>query len=195
MSAESIQQTVISGVPANNDLARPLQVANADTIDIAAIGRYTLGVSVYSTFSWLFDYPLFGSVIWYFGPLKGGIIMLVLSLVVDLCSIRLYDWSKKDWLALEFIRSHRLYSGGNVARRLVHWILTKTPVPIQVIFLSLKFNAFIVTALLREQQSSFNGLTRKDREIFALSFISAQLYWSLCISAGVQGVSWLVSVP
>jgi hypothetical protein len=195
MSAESIRLAGSEKDPANDDSQMHVQVANSDGIAIGDIGRYTLGVSAYSAFAWLFDYPLFGSVIWYFGPVRGGIIMLVLTLMVDLGSIRLYDWSKKDWLALEFIRSHRLYSGQNFLRRCVRWILTKTPVPMQVVFLSLKFNAFIVTALLREQRSSFNGLSRKDWGIFALSFISAQIYWSFCISAGVLGISWLASVP
>jgi hypothetical protein len=60
-------------------------------------------------------------------------------------------------------------------------------------FLSLHFNAFIVTALLRERSSSFNGLTKRDWWIFGLSFLTAQVYWTLVIYGGVQGIAALLS--
>jgi len=193
MSARILNDGHLDRVAVNGDSALGLQPANSDALDLRDIGRFTVGFSAYSFFAFLFDYPLFGAVIWYFGAIKGSLVMLTLTLAVDLCSIRLYDWAKKDWLALEFIRSHRIYSGQNIIRRAVRWILTRTPLVVQVVFLSLKFNAFIVTALLREQRSSFNGLSRRDWGIFALSFLTAQLYWSICIAAGVEGLSWVAA--
>ena len=166
--------------------------ANTDSVSIESLATYTVGFSAYSVFAWLFDYPLFGGVMWYFGAVWGSLIMLALTFAVDIGSIRLYDWSKRDWLALEFIRSHRDYSGRNIFRRAARFVLTKTPVWIQVLCLSVKFNAFIITTLLREEGSSHNGLSRRDWGIFAVSFIAAQVYWSLCIYGGIQGVTFLL---
>jgi len=166
--------------------------ANTDAVSLESLATYTVGFSAYSVFAWLFDYPLFGGVMWYFGALWGSLIMLALTLAVDIGSIRLYDWSKRDWLALEFIRSHRDYVGRNPLRRATRFVLTKTPLWIQVLCLSLKFNAFIITALLREEASSYNGLSRRDWGIFTLSFVAAQLYWSLCIYGGIQGLTLLL---
>lgn len=173
------------------DIASPAS-ANTDAVSFESLATYTVGFSAYSVFAWLFDYPLFGGVMWYFGALWGSLIMLALTLVVDIGSIRLYDWSKRDWLALEFIRSHREYRGRNPLRRATRFVLTKTPVWIQVLCLSVKFNAFIITTLLREDSSSYNGLSRRDWGIFTLSFVAAQLYWSLCIYGGIQGIALLV---
>jgi hypothetical protein len=175
--------------PANAiDIASSVS-ANTDLVSLESLATYTVGFSAYSVFAWLFDYPLFGGVMWYFGPLWGSLIMLGLTFAVDIGSIRLYDWSQRDWLALEFIRSHRAYAGRNPLRRVTRYLLTKTPVWIQVLCLSVKFNAFIITTLLREEVSSYNGLSRRDWGIFALSFVAAQLYWSLCIYGGIKGIA------
>jgi hypothetical protein len=193
MPSSVIDRPKFESAAANHDSFIGASAANDDVIDLGRLGRVAVGLSTYSTLTFLFDYPLFGAVIFYFGALKGSLIMMALSLFVDLCSIRIYDWSKKDWLALEFIRSHRRYAGKNLIRRMLRWILTGTPTVVQVIFLSLKFNAFIVTALLRDPSSSFKGLSGHDRGVFALSFITSQLCWSACIAAGVEGISWVVS--
>lgn len=179
-------------VAANADIAR-VEASNSDEITLAHLKTFTVGFSSYWVFAWLFDYPLFGGVVWYFGAVWGGAIMLVLTLLVDVGSIRFYDWSKRDWLALEFIRSHKTYAGRNPLRRLARLVLTRTPTVVQVMFLSLHFNAFIVTALLRERSSSFNGLTKRDWWIFGLSFLTAQIYWTLVIYGGVQGITAALS--
>jgi hypothetical protein len=168
-------------------------VANSDVLTLRDVKTFAVGFSSYWVFAWLFDYPLFGAVVWQFGPIWGGLIMLVLTLLVDIGSIRFYDWSKRDWLAVEFIRSHKGYAGRNPVRRLVKFVLTKTPKVLQVMLLSLRFNAFIVTTLLRDPASSFNGLSRSDWGIFALSFVTAQLYWTLVIYGGIQGLELLFS--
>lgn len=150
------------------------------------------GFSFYSLFSWLYDYPFCTFVIWKFGYLKGTVIFTLLSIVVDIISIKLYDWSETDWLAIEYLKSVKSYSGENKLKKLIKYIFTSTPVWVQVVVLSPKFNAFIITALLREGSYQFNGLSKRDWCIFWGSFLTTQLYWLIIISLGVYSAETLM---
>ena len=73
----------------------PLTVKPARVAELA-IGFLGNWVMVYS-----FDFFLYPFVIWKLGLLLGGIVMSILSLLVCLLTIWLYDWSKRDWLGIE----------------------------------------------------------------------------------------------
>jgi hypothetical protein len=120
--------------------------------------------------------------------------MTLLTIPVDLYSIKLYDWSKTDWFALEYLKTTKGYSGRNPFKRLIGGILRHTPVPVQILVLSPKFNAFIITTLLRQNAYAYDGLSRRDWMVFVFSFITTQLYWILAVSAGVFGIQWLADL-
>lgn len=193
MQAEAFKDGLSSVAPASARQVTTGVVANSDVLTLRDVKTFAVGFSSYTLFTWLFDYPLYGAAIWHLGALWGGLIMVALSLLVDIGSIRFYDWSKRDWLAVEFIRSHTIYLGNNPLRRFVKFVLTKTPKVLQVMLLSLRFNAFIVTTLLRDSSSSFNGLSRADWGIFALSFLTGHVYWIMVIYGGIQGFEFLFS--
>jgi hypothetical protein len=60
--------------------------------------------------------------------------------------------------------------------------------------LSVKFNAFITTALLRHGAFEFNGLSRRDWGIFWLSFVATQVYWIMIIALGVEGLKGVLEL-
>lgn len=153
--------------------------------------QWLVGFSSYTIFAWLYDFPLYALVIWHLGPLWGGLAMTALTIPVDLYCLRLYDWSQKDWLAIEFIKSQKGYRGTNIFRLFARFVLTRTPIPVQILLLSVKFNAFIITALLREGDHQFNGLSSRDWRIFWFSFLTSQLYWIAVVATGIEGVQFL----
>lgn len=161
------------------------------------ISRLATGFAGYSTFTWLFDYPLFTWVIWYFGMVTGGIIMIALSFAVDYYTLKFYDWSRTDWLALEYLKSHKSYEGSSRPKRLLKFLFTKTPVWVQVVLLSLKFNSFVVTVLLRSGSYNYDGLSSRDWRIFWLSFLVSQIYWIIIIGLGIEitesSIGWFLS--
>lgn len=123
--------------------------------------------------------------------------MIALSFIVDYYTLRFYDWTKTDWLALEYLKSLRSYEGNSASKKLLRCIFTKTPTWIQVVLLSLKFNSFVVTVLLRHGAYNYNGLSKRDWGNFWLSFLVSQIYWILVIGAGIEitesSISWLFS--
>lgn len=159
---------------------------------VAQPANWLIGFSSYTVFAWLYDFPLYAFVMWHLGPVLGGLVMTLLTIPVDLYCFRLYDWSEQDWLAIEYIKKQKNYEGNNFLRRFVKFVLTRTPIPFQILILSGKFNAFIITALLREGAYQFNGLTRRDWKIFWFSFLTTQLYWIVVVAAGVESFQWLL---
>ena len=91
-----------------------------------------------------FDYLLYPFVMWKFGILNGGLVMTVVSCLLCYGSIRLYDWTKTDWLAIETIKATvngmREFHGHSGPREFIASMLKKTDT-IVFFFLSMKFDA------------------------------------------------------
>lgn len=156
--------------------------------------RVLTGTALYSVFSWIYDFPVYSWVIWKLGPLYGGLSMALLSVPLDLFTLKFYDWSQQDWFAIEYLKSIKNYEGSNIVKKFLRWVLTSTPTPVQVFFLSFKFNSFVVTVLLRDGAYSYAPLTRRDWKIFWGSFLVGQAYWIVTISTGVEAGEWLYSL-
>lgn len=130
-----------------------------------------------------FDYALYPFVIYRLGIIKGGVVMLLLSYLACLLIIRLYDWSRRDWLGIETIKNLRGYAGDKRIGRLTSWVLQKSEAAIFV-FLSIKFDAFITMIYFR--QGAFNGMTTRDWRIFNGSLLFSNAYWTLACYLGVS---------
>ncbi len=102
--------------------------------------------------------------------------------------MKFYDWSKRDWLGIEAIKSLKDYSGASRSGRFMAWLLRQSDL-IACILLSIKFDPFIVTAYLR--QGAFGGMTRRDWRIFLLSWLIANAWWSVVCFTGLSAVQWL----
>lgn len=150
------------------------------------INKLTLwgaGISSYYFLTWIYDYIVVSFCLIYFGLLKGMIIVVVLSMIIDLATIKFYDWLKKDWLALESIKELEQRKG--IIGRLFNFVRGKG-VFLTIIILSLTSNAFVVTAYLRKGVSRYNGLSKRDWVIFISSSLIINLYWVFVIGGGLE---------
>lgn len=162
------------------------EIAQAPEIAVTRLTQVMTGLCSYSLFNWLYDYFFYTFVLWKFGILLGGIIIVSLSFVLDFSTLKLYDWSKSDWLALEYIKSLKQYKGKNIFKRFLSFIFNSTPLVVQLAVLSTKFNAFVVTTLLREGAYEYQGLSRRDYAIFILSNLIGHLYWIAILGLGIE---------
>jgi len=151
-------------------------------VSLRRLRELGIGHSVNWVMSEGFDYLLYPAVIWKLGPLLGGAIMSVASLLVCLGCLCFYDWSKRDWLGIEAIKDlesvqsfrrkqkarARVPSAGGVSAFLL---------------LSLYFDPFITTAYLR--RGRFNGMKRRDWVVFLGSWFISNIGWILVITGGM----------
>ncbi len=155
--------------------------------------QWITGISIYGLFNLLFDVVVYSFVIWQLGIVWGGLIMAIPSFLLDWYSVKFYDEFEKDFLAMEEIKSLRDYEGKNLIKRLTKLILRRTPLFVQFIFFSLKFNPFITTIMMRKSAFEAKGMSRRDCKIFVISFTIGQIYWIFLIAGGVQGIIFFFS--
>jgi MFS family permease len=137
-----------------------------------------------------FDYFLYPSVIWKFGIIKGGIVMTFLSFLICYATIIFYDWAKKDWLGIETLKEVKEYHGKSFFGRLSSWILRKSD-PAVLLFLSIKFDPFITTAYMRKGADLYNGLKKRDWNIFLSSLIIGNVYWTFVSFTGISVIRYV----
>ena len=121
------------------------------------------------------------------GTLRGGVIMGILSGIACIAIIRFYDWSGRDWLGIEAIKSLKSYQGSKLAARLTAWVLRKGD-PVVFLFLSIKFDPFMTMAYMRH--GAFNGMKGRDWKIFAASIVVGNAYWTLACFSGISIIEW-----
>ncbi len=152
------------------------------------IKLWLTGIGSYYALTWLYDYVVVSFLLIYFGLLKGIIIVVILSMVIDFATLKFYDWLKKDWLALETLKD--LEHKNNFFGRLLNFVHNKSTF-VTVIVLSLTSNAFVVTAYMRKGASLYNGLARRDWIIFISSSLLINLYWVFIIGGGIEIIKYV----
>ena len=141
-------------------------------------GILGIGLTTVHITNRLWNYLLYLFVIWQLGVVFGGIIMTILSMDLCLVMLYLYDWTKKDWLGIETIKSVRELSSESWFGRIASWILKKGD-PAALVFLSLMFDTFITTAYMRHGSRKYNGMNRRDWATFLSSGLISYLWWWL----------------
>jgi hypothetical protein len=142
---------------------------------------------------YLFDYVLYPFVIWKLGIILGGFVMMGLSAIACYLSFLFYDWSKKDWLGIETIKSLKNYNGVTKLGRMTSWFMKRSD-PVIMLFLSIKYDAFITTAYMRHGSHQYNGLNKRDWKIFSLSLVISNLYWTLASFMGISLIEYVWSL-
>lgn len=170
------------------------------------ITQILAGHSFLGVFNWLFDNPLYLYVIYRMGPINGGMVMTMLSLVVSLALLLVYERMRVDWLGVSVLETVKergerwigvlyerppregpwkwifgavLRAAAFVPSRLflaVIWALKKGD-GFAFFALSLYTDPFITTAFLRHGR--FDGFRRRDWYVFAGSVVVANGYWVL----------------
>lgn len=138
-------------------------------------------------FDWPFNYVLYPWVIYKFGILDGGGIMACLSLLLCLCTIWFYDWSKRDWLGIEMVKDLKGYAGDNRFGKIASWFLRRGDLP-AFFYLTIQHDPFITMVYLRRE--AFGGMSRRDWTIFMASLLIGNGYWTLACWMGVSLVEW-----
>lgn len=115
--------------------------------------------------------------------------MAGLSFVICLLTLWFYDWSRRDWLGIEAVKSLR-ECGPDAGRfrRLLAWALERGDV-VACVVLSIKWDPFITTAYLR--RGAFNGMSAQDWRIFLLSWFIGNAWWALLCFVGVETLGGL----
>lgn len=137
-----------------------------------------------------FDFVLYPYAMITFGTVQGWVIMTLASLALCLLTLWFYDWSKKDWIGIETIKSLRDSEATSRVGRVTAWMLQKSD-PVVLVFLSIKFDPLITALYMRRGSHKFDGFSRRDWIIFSISMIISNLYWGLIVLAGIDIVQWL----
>lgn len=150
------------------------------------LGELSLGHAVNASFDWVFNYPLYIFMIWFFGPVLGGGIMMLLSFLVCYVWLKWYDHMKRDWLGIEAVKSFKDDSEkkGRWARFIGKLLTCSDPVAVAV--LSIKTDPFMTVAYMRHGANKYNGMTGRDWMIFVSSWFIGNLYWIVVIELGVD---------
>lgn len=153
-----------------------------------------IGLSANHLQEYFFDCLLYPFAIFKLGLLHGGAVMSLVSLVGCLLFLRFYDWSKRDWLGIEAIKSLKDYEGKSRFGRWMAWLLRRGDF-VACVALSVRFDPFITTAYMRH--GAFNGMNWRDWRIFFLSWFISNAWWALFCFAGVETVAglwrWLIA--
>ena len=152
------------------------------------IAELAIGLTANKILSTLaFDYFLYPFIIYKFGILRGGVAMTALSFIACFLTMKFYDWSKRDWLGIEAIKSLKEYKGNKKARHLISRIMKKGDLA-AFLFLSLYYDPFITTAYMRH--GAYNGISKRDWKILTGSLVLSNAYWTLACYMGITLVEW-----
>lgn len=157
------------------------------------IGTIAIGHGFYALLSWLFDNPFYIFMLAIYGPLKGGLIMTVLSLVVSYGFLVFYNWSKIDWLGVNVVENIKKdgfeWTSRLKSKSLVTKIIAFIPVQVfHIVVWSLRKgniaaffalcvfeDPFVATTYLRK--GSFDKLNQRDLGIFFSGVVVSNGYW------------------
>ncbi len=150
------------------------------------IGTVVVGHTAKRIEEYLFDWLLYGAVVYQstalwgvvYGSLASFLIMAPLSALFCWTYIRLYDWAKIDWFGFEALKElHEVETLGWFGR-LFRMVVRLGDVPVFVL-LSLHSDPFMVTVYFRKKENQHTGLTARDWKIFWASVFFSNAYWTL----------------
>lgn len=136
----------------------------------------------------LFDYVLYPFIILEAGLAKGFVIMIFLSFLSCILMIVLYDFLKKDFLAIEYSKQKldSLISNSQegALKMTSIWILKRSRIFLFV-FLSV-YDPFIATMFMREGSHQYNALKARDWQILTLSLFIGNGIWAVTVFSGLS---------
>lgn len=151
----------------------------------ARLAQWLVGFLTHKLFDEAFDFVLYPFVIFSLGLLWGGLVMTLLSLLDCYLLLKLYDWLKRDWFGIEFVKGLQIYKGQSRWRKVLAWLLNRSDA-VAFIVLSLRFDPFITTAYLRH--GIYSGMTGRDWRIFLGSGLVSNLAWMLVCCGGLRAL-------
>ena len=154
------------------------------------LGILGIGLSANWLMVWIFDFVIYPFVIYIYGILWGGLVMMALSFVVCYGTILFYDWSKKDWIGIETLKGIKAREPKNRIGKFLMKLIRKSD-PLALVVLSIQFDPFITVAYMRHGAHQYNGLSKRDWKIFISSLVIGDIYWTLAAFMGITLVESL----
>lgn len=160
------------------------------------VAKVATGWSLYSTWSWFFDNPLWIAVIGWLGVGLGSVLMTIGAVINNFFFLVKYQANGSDWLGVSGFATlkedgdkwaKKVHEHCNFFIRIIFWVpalffrllvwaVRKNDV-LAFIALSVQTDSFITTAFLRGEVGG--KLTRKDYVVFFGSTVLSCIYWSL----------------
>lgn len=168
-------------------------------VRISTVLLGTLGLGL---INWVFDYPLYGIVAErftaFYGIVDGGLwtllVMSFLSWVLSYLIIRYYDYTGRDLLGLEALKSARdVEHILDEKPRLLARFARLGDVP--AFFVLGIYDPVYSTIYLRNGKELYNGFSRRDWVIFNLGVVYANVLWTsgwLSTIEFIRFVPWLI---
>lgn len=138
-----------------------------------------------------FDYLLYIPVIAYFGPIWGCGIMIMLSVVLNLILIKVYDKTGKDWLGFEALKEGK----EKFSFSLPIWVRKLISIGDTGAFIGLAlYDPFLATIYLRKRENAHKGLTNRDWRIFVSATLLSNVGWTGLVYGGLSSIQWFLQV-
>ena len=147
------------------------------------VGTIFVGLLANQIMVYLGDYILYPWVMGTQGYLMGTHIMLWLSVLICLLTLKFYDWSGKDWLGIETLKEVRELKNSR-ATSFISRIFERGQWA-QLVILSLTQDPFIVTVFLRDGAHEYGKMTKKDWKNFFASVLIGNIFWSTVCWSGI----------
>ncbi len=148
------------------------------------IGIMLIGLTANQVTIQGFDSVLYPWVMGTQGFIIGLIIMLFLSALICLLTLKFYDWSSKDWIGIETLKEARELENSK-ANRIIARFFKKSQL-VQLVILSVAQDPFIVTIFLREGAHEYGKMTKKDWKNFFIALLISNLFWATVCWSGVR---------
>lgn len=147
------------------------------------IFQISVGYFLYACLNFVFDYIFYFYIIYRFGTVTGGALMLILSMLICASTLIAYERFRIPWIGVNALHVMSQKENPNIIERLLVWLSRQNPT---IIFLVLCIyqDPFITTAYFRGDK--FTELSIYDWKIFFASVFVSNLYWIVIAS----GVSW-----
>lgn len=151
--------------------AHPRLHRRIGTLILGHIGNFAM---VYG-----YDFIVYPYLLITFGLLLGWLYAVIGSIVLCLGTLWFYDVTRQDWLGIETIKLLRDEPAVGKARKLFQHIVNRSDL-LAFLFLSIKYDPFIVTVYMR-RGSGNHVMSARDWKIFWASITVSNLWWGLAM--------------
>ena len=136
---------------------------------------FMIGLSLRWMINHGFDYVLYPIILVWLGNEDGAVVLTILATIINVLIIRVYDWSKTDWLLIEKIKHMGEREDHTGWKAHVFKFARKNKV---LTFLVLcADDPVTVTLYFRKGSYQYNGMSARDWKIFIASNVVSNLYW------------------
>ncbi len=143
----------------------------------------------------LVDYVMWTPMVTWLGPLRGGLTMTLIALVLNLGLIWAYDTLKRDFLSFEAIREFETSQHQSMFKRMVVRLM-KASRTFAFIGLSI-YDPFLAVIFARKEAGAYR-MSKRDWVNLLIAMVIAGGGWTIvCYGIGrgfIVGLKWLTSL-